>query len=73
MFKLTEAQLKALYAVYLRWQNITPQAIMPRSFEIIPESEVTPGSYFGLWVGTPTKEEPGSIYLGIEADGHTHS
>ena len=70
--KVTQAQIDALYKVYLRWQNKTAHDIMPREFEVVP-SEECPG-YIGIWVGTPTDSTPhGSMYLGIEPDGYTHS
>lgn len=71
--KFTQQQLDALYQVYLNWQEITPHPIMPESFEIIPLDDYEVGGYYGLWVGTPINDNPGSLYLGIEADGHTHS
>ena len=74
--KLTQAQLDALYRVYLRWQDKTPHAIMPESFEIVSDDEYQDGDYIGIWVGGPiplSREHGGSIYLGIEKDGYTHS
>ena len=71
--KLTSEQLYALFKVYLNWQDITPHPIMPESFEVIPQEDYEVGGYYGLWVGTPICDNPGSMYLGIEADGHTHS
>lgn len=78
--KLTQAQMDALYEVYIRWQNETPHAIMPTHFEIVPDD----GSddYIGVWVGFPHDSttpnggkihHQGDMYLGIESDGHTHS
>ena len=74
--KCTQAQLDALYQVYLRWQDKTPHAIMPEEFETVPDYNYRNGDYIGVWVGgvVPTsREETGSLYLGIEKDGYTHS
>ena len=75
--KCTQAQLDALYQVYLRWQDKTPHAIMPDEFEIVPDDEYRVGDYIGIWVGGPiptSRITPGpAMYLGIENDGHTHS
>jgi hypothetical protein len=78
MLKLTQAQLDALYQVYLRWQNTTPREIMPEEFEIVTEKEyrsISTGDYIGLWVGEADEADGilGHMYLGIESDGHTHS
>ena len=70
MVNLTQAQLDGLYKVYLKWQNITPECnIMPEKFNIIE----TTTRYIGVWVGTPTSGNPGSLFLGIESDGYIHS
>jgi hypothetical protein len=76
--KCTQAQLDALYEVYLLWQSATPHAIMPDNFEIVPDDDLGDGYYIGAWVGgdIPTRRKSlstGAIYLGIEKDGHTHS
>ena len=74
--QLTQAQLDALYKVYLRWQNKTPHAIMPTEFEIVPDEEYRKGDYIGVWVGGPvpqSRDHGAAMYLGIESDGHTHS
>ena len=81
MTRLTQAQLDALYKVYMRWQNKTPHVIMPLEFKVLSEEEYlkTCGAYnyIGVWVGGPTPEHyknPGSaMFLGIEVDGYTHS
>lgn len=72
MLKLTAKQIEALFQVYLRWQNITPCPIMPTSFFLISEEEYGT-KYHGIWVGKPHKGNPGSLFLGIESDGYTHS
>ena len=66
--KVTQAQMDALYRVYLRWQDKTDADIMLREFEIVPDDEYRKGDYVGVWVGS----EP-QMYLGIEHDGYTHS
>jgi len=66
--KVTQAQIEALYKVYLRWQDKTPHAIMPMDFEVVEDGF----GYIGVWVGGEPGE-PGSMYLGIELDGYTHS
>ena len=74
--KLTQAQMDALYEVYIHWQNKTPHAIMPPEFEIVPDDEYRKGDYIGLWVGGPvpqSRDHGSAMYLGIESDGHTHS
>ena len=74
--QLTQAQLDAIYKVYQQWQNKTPHAIMPEEFEIVPDEEYRKGDYIGVWVGGPvpqSRDHGGSMYLGIESDGHTHS
>jgi hypothetical protein len=73
MIKFTQHQLGALFQVYLNWQNITPHPIMPESFEVVSVEEYGVSDYYGLWVGTPINDNPGSLYIGIEGDGHTHS
>ena len=84
MLTLTQAQLDALYQVYLRWQNTTPRAIMPEEYELISDDDArcNDGSWHGVWVGGPprlsrseigTEKDRGRMYLGIERDGHTHS
>ena len=72
----TQAQLDALYQVYLRWQNKTPHNIMPLGIEIISEDDYKDGNYLGVWVGDSIPDSVyrgNAIYLGIEKDGHTHS
>ena len=76
--KCTQAQLDALYQIYLRWQDKTEHAIMPDEFEIVPDEDYKLGDYIGVWVGTAPEgsEWPhnhGSMFLGIEKDGYTHS
>ena len=71
--KVTQAQMDALYRVYLRWQDKTPHAIMPDEFEIVPDEESRKGDYIGVWVGGEPGQGNGGMYLGIEADGYTHS
>jgi len=77
--RLTQAQMYALYKVYLEWQGKTPHAIMPSEFEIVPDDEYRDGDYIGAWVGGEIPRgnypfPPGSaMYLGIEKDGYTHS
>lgn len=71
--EFTQLQIDALYQVYLSWQDITPRPIMPEKFEIVSQEDYAAGDYYGLWVGTPICNNPGSMYLGIEGDGHTHS
>ena len=42
--------------------------------EIVPDEDYRKGDYYGIWVGTPTENTPhGSMFLGIESDGYTHS
>ena len=65
--KVTQAQMDALYKVYLRWQDKTPHAIMPEEFEIVPDNEYRKGDYIMVSVGE------GKLVLGIESDGYTHS
>lgn len=81
--KCTQAQIDALYRIYLRWQDKTPHAIMPIEFEIVATWDddsgkpfMKPGDYIGVWVGGPipqSRNHGSAMYLGIEADGHTHS
>ena len=82
MLTLTQAQLDALYQVYLRWQNDTGHPIMPEEYEIVDEKDYNPGDYIGTWVGYEHNgttingghiHHYGSMYIGIERDGHTHS
>ena len=54
--KCTQAQIDALYKVYLQWQDVTPHAIMPNEgVEIVPDEDYKTGDYFGVWVGTPAE------------------
>ena len=80
--KVTQAQLDALFKVYLRWQDKTEHAIMPEEFTLVPDDEYRVGDCIGVWVGTPDADRDktdkrfnrfGSMYLGIEHDGYTHS
>ncbi|KKN78967.1 hypothetical protein LCGC14_0344430 [marine sediment metagenome] len=76
--KCTRAQIDALYQVYLRWQDLTSHAIMPKDLEIVEDEEYGDGDYIGIWVGPykECKERPdrkGAIFIGIEKDGHEHS
>ena len=74
--KITQAQMDALYRVYLRWQDKTDADIMPREFEIVPDDEYRKGDYVGVWVGGPvpqSRDHGTAMYLGIENDGYTHS
>ena len=79
MMKCTQAQLDALYQIYLRWQDKTVYPIMPTDPEIVPDDDYKDGDYIAVWVGTLQERDngsticPGSIYLGVEKDGHTHS
>lgn len=71
--KMTAKQFDALVEVYLKWQTITKHPIMPADgVEIVPEEEFG-NNYYGIWVGTTHNDNPGSLYLGIEPDGYTHS
>lgn len=70
----TQKQLDSLYEVYKDWQNHTPSCnIMPETFTIIPPENWPQGRYIGVWVGQPRNGNPGSMFIGIEADGHRHS
>jgi hypothetical protein len=70
----TQKQYDALARVAERWQHHTPQhEIMPDGFLIVPESEYREGDHIGVWVGPECDGKPGSMYLGIEYDGYTHS
>ena len=74
--QLTQAQLDAIYRIYQQWQDKTPHAIMPVDFEIVPDENYRKGDYIGVWVGESTQQSQsrhGSMYLGIESDGYTHS
>ena len=73
--KMTRDQFDALIKVYERWQHKTEHAILPLDgVEFVPTDEYRKGDYIGCWVGSPTEtNEHGSMYLGIEADGYTHS
>ena len=79
--KMTVEQLGALVDIWLRWRECTPHDIVPKpeDIELVPSSEYRKGDYIGIWVGAPThisgvtKPNPGSLYLGIESDGYTHS
>ena len=73
--KITQAQFESLTKVYERWQSKTNHPILPSDgVEIVPDDEYKRGDYIGCWVGAPTENTPhGSMYLGIEADGYTHS
>jgi hypothetical protein len=71
--KMTPKQFEALCVVYRRWQHTTKHAILPQDgVEIVSEEDYGTG-YLGIWVGAPHNGNPGGIYLGIEADGYTHS
>lgn len=74
----TQEQLDALYQVYQKWQSSTPHLIMPKVFTIVTKEEfddIKPNNgYLGIWVGEPTQHNPsGSLYIGIETDGHAHT
>jgi hypothetical protein len=70
--RVTQAQLDALRKVSERWQEITQHQIIPEEIDIVTEEEYG-HHYHGVWVGTPANDKPGSMFLGIEPDGYTHS
>jgi len=70
MVHLTQAQLDSLYQIYLKWQNVSPMSnIMPEKFQIVESTT----RYIGVWVGYPHNGNPGSLFIGVEPDGHAHS
>ena len=73
MTQMTQAQFDACVKVYLRWQGKTPHHIMTNEgVEIVADEDYPAGGYYGIWVGGDPSDR-GSMYLGIEPDGSTHS
>ena len=63
---ITPAQLRAYRELKERWRKISPLG----SYRLAPPSALQHGHYLGVWCGEPFNGRPGSIFIGIEADGY---